>query len=45
MKFQQICKLAAARRCYDSGQTVKQIAISAKVGTATVYRWLKVTKK
>lgn len=37
-------KLLAARRCREAGQSVKQIAISARVSTSTVYRWLKETK-
>lgn len=44
MKFEHICKLAAARRCYASGQSVKDIAKSAGVTTATVYRWLRATR-
>jgi len=41
--YQRICSLIAARRCFSSGQSVVQIAASAKVSKSTVYRWLKVT--
>jgi hypothetical protein len=41
--FQRICTLLAARRCYDAGQSVSDIATSAKRCPATVRRWLKAT--
>jgi len=44
MKYQRICALLAARNCYNAGQSVKEIAASAKKSISTIYRWLKVTK-
>lgn len=41
MRYEQICKMLAAKNCKDSGMTVKQIAQQAKVSTSTVRRWLK----
>lgn len=43
MKYKQICKLLAARRCFDAGQSVKDIATSAKKSTTTIRRWLRTT--
>jgi len=34
--------ILAARRCYNAGQTVKQIAESAGKSPATIRRWLKI---
>lgn len=42
--YKRICSLLAARRCRDAGQSVKEIAASARVATSTVYRWLKETR-
>ena len=39
--FQKMCTLLAAKQCYEAGQSVAQIAASAKVSAATVRRWLK----
>lgn len=39
--YQHICKLLAAKHCYEKGQTVKEIAKSAKVSESTVRKWLK----
>lgn len=43
MKYQRICALLAARNCFDAGQTIKEIAASAKKSPSTIRRWLKVT--
>jgi transposase len=43
MKFQDICNILAARRCRNAGQSVKQIAASAKVSESTIRQWLKIT--
>lgn len=37
----RVCSVLAARRCRNEGQSVAQIAASAKVHPSTVYRWLK----
>ena len=39
--FKQICATAAAVRCLNAGQTLKQIAQSAQVSPATIQRWLR----
>jgi transposase len=38
--FERICSIIAARQCYDSGQSLTQIATSAKVSKLTVKRWI-----
>jgi len=40
MAFEQVCNFAAARRCYEAGQSVAEIAKSAKKSETTIYRWL-----
>ena len=45
LNYRMICTLLAARRCRNAGQSVKEIALSARVSTSTVYRWLRVTAK
>lgn len=42
--FERICALAAARQCYEAGQSVEQIAKSAERSTPTIRKWLKVTQ-
>ena len=44
MNLQRICTLLAARRCYNAGQSVKEIAKSAGKSVSTIYRWLKESK-
>jgi len=43
MTYRRICALLAARNCFNAGQTVEQIASSAKKHPSTIRRWLKVT--
>ena len=43
--FYHICELLAARQCYNAGQSVKEIARSAKKTPSTIYRWLLVTRR
>ena len=43
LKFADICKYLAARRCHDSGQTIRHISKSAGVSESTVRRWIKIT--
>ena len=43
LKFADVCKYLAARRCRDSGQTIKNISKSARVSVSTVRRWIKIT--
>ena len=43
LKFADICKYLAARRCHDSGQTIKHLSKSAGVSESTVRRWIKIT--
>ena len=38
--FQRICALMAAKNCYESGQSVAEIAASANKSPATIRRWL-----
>lgn len=40
MTFETIINAAAAIRCLNDGQTIKQIAASAKVTESTVRRWV-----
>ena len=42
-RFERMCALLAARRCFNAGQTIDQIAKSAKRSKSTIRRWLKVT--
>ena len=42
LKFADVCKYLAARRCHDSGQTIKNISLSAGVSVSTVRRWIKI---
>ena len=44
MTYQRICALLAARNCSNAGQTVSEIAKSAKKSPSTIRRWLKVSK-
>lgn len=44
MNHQRICALLAARNCRNAGQSVKEIAASAKKSITTIRRWLKVTE-
>jgi len=44
MNFTKLCSMLAARRCYNSGQTVAQIAKSANKSEATIRRWLTVCR-
>ena len=44
MNFTKLCSMLAARRCYNSGQTVAQIAKSAGKSEATIRRWLTVCR-
>jgi len=39
--FQKMCAMLAAKRCYESGQSVEAIAVSAKKSPAVIYGWLK----
>jgi transposase-like protein len=39
--FQEMCTVLAAKNCYESGQSVAQIAASAKKSHTVVRRWLK----
>lgn len=39
--FKSVCSLLAAKRCRQAGQSVAQIAKSAKKSKSTIYRWLK----
>ena len=41
MAFDRMCALLAARQCYHAGQTVRQIAASARKSQSTVRRWLR----
>jgi transposase len=41
MRYAKICAMIAARRCYDSGLTVAEIAKQAKKSENTIRRWLK----
>jgi len=41
INFKHICSILAAVRCLNAGQTVAQVAASAKVSTQTIYGWLK----
>jgi len=41
--FERICKMKAARECFDSGMAVDRIARQTKASPATVRRWLKTT--
>ena len=43
MTYRRLCQLLAARNCFNAGQTVKDIAASAKRSETTIRRWLKVT--
>jgi hypothetical protein len=40
MKFKDMVARAAAARCFNSGQSVEQIARSAKKKPATIRGWL-----
>ena len=40
MNSTMLCNHLAARNCYNSGQTVKAIALSAGKSQSTIYRWL-----
>lgn len=42
--FVEICKMLAARNCYESGVTVKEISKQAKVSESTIHKWLKTSK-
>lgn len=44
-EFSKFCAISAARLCFDSGQSVKNIANSAKKSERTIYRWLKLTAR
>jgi transposase len=41
LNYEKICKMLAAKNCYESGMSVKEIARQAKVSTSTIRRWLK----
>ena len=41
MKFQTICAIAATVRCLNDGQSVNQVAVSAKVSPQKVRGWLR----
>jgi transposase len=41
--FVHICEMIAARQCWDSGQSTRQIAESAARSPATIRRWIKQT--
>lgn len=43
MKFNRICSMLAARRCFDSGATVAHLAERAGVSASTIRRWLRAT--
>ena len=43
-EYEKVCAALAARRCYESGQSVAQIAKSANKSTAVVRIWLKLSK-
>ncbi len=45
MNFTKLCSMLAARRCYNSGQTVAQIAKSAGKSEAIIRRWLTVCRE
>ena len=40
LTFDHICSVAAARRCYDAGQSVAEIAKAAKKSESTIRKWL-----
>ncbi len=42
--FVDICNYAAARRCFEAGHTVADIAKSAKVSQSTIREWLEQTE-
>lgn len=44
MTFDRVCTILAARRCHDSGTTVKQLAAQAHRHPSTIRRWLKLTE-
>ena len=41
LNFRKMCALLAAKRCYESGQSVQQIAKSSGKSRSTIRRWLK----
>jgi len=41
LSFKRMCALLAAKRCYEAGQSVRQIAKSAGKSPSTIRRWLK----
>ena len=41
--FVDIVNMVAARRCYEAGQSIAQIAASAKKSKSTIVRWIKLT--
>lgn len=43
MTFDRLCCLLAARRCYELGQSIAEIARSARKSPATIRRWLRET--
>lgn len=40
-RFERACNRLAAKRCRDAGQTVTEIALSAKRSQTTIRRWLR----
>jgi transposase len=43
-KFEKVCAMLAAKHCYLSGTSVKEIAKQANKSPSTIYKWLKITK-
>jgi DNA-binding CsgD family transcriptional regulator len=41
MTFKTICNIAATLRCLSNGQSIDQIAVSAKVSPETVRKWIR----
>jgi transposase len=41
--FNDPCNALAARRCRDAGQSIHEIAKSAKKSESTIRRWIKLT--
>ena len=42
-EYTKLCTIIAARRCRNAGQSIKEIAKSARVSSSTVYRWLRMS--
>lgn len=41
LTFENMCKMLAAKNCYESGQSIDEIAASAGKSPAVIRRWLK----